>query len=301
MIKKPMLASKAPADEKERGIVETMLPYLVSVKLDGIRILQHPTHGPCTRMFKDIPNKHISEELEMFCPTCLDGEVMTYNDDGTQRTFNEIQGDVMRKDGKPNFKYHVFDNFCDPELGFSDRFNSLYTLDDAGDMPEYVHIVEHKILKTMAEINVFAEQALKDGYEGAMLRHLEGKYKQGRSTLRQGWLVKIKFFSDAEGTVIGFKERTHNANEAKKNNIGKTDRPTNKENMIPMNTLGALILDTEWGELRVGTGFDDITRQEIWNDRAKYMGATVTFTYQPSGAKTLPRFPVFKGFRKEFD
>ena len=301
MIKKPMLASKAPADEKERGIVETMLPYLVSVKLDGIRILTHPVHGPCTRVFKTIPNDHIRETLRDECPECLDGEVMTYNADGTQRTFNEIQGDVMRKTGEPNFKFHVFDNFRDPDLPFNSRFSSLWDIDYAGEMPEFVAIVPHKKLKTMAKINVFAEQALKDGYEGAMLRHLEGKYKQGRSTLRQGWLVKIKFFSDAEGTVIGFKERTHNANEAKKNAIGKTDRSTNKENMIPMDTLGALILDTEWGELRVGTGFDDITRQEIWNDRAKYMGATVTFTYQPSGAKTLPRFPVFKGFRKEFD
>lgn len=301
MIKKPMLASAAPKTTNDNAILEAMLPYLVSVKLDGIRIMTHPIHGPCTRVFKDIPNDHIRETLRDECPEYLDGEVMTYNENGTQRTFNEIQGDVMRKTGEPNFKFHVFDTFLTPELPFSNRYEQLWNLEYAEEMPTFVHIVEHKKLTTMAAINAFAEQALKDGYEGAMLRSLEGQYKQGRSTLRQGWLVKIKFFSDAEGTVIGFEERTHNANEAKKNKIGKTDRPTNKENMIPMNTLGSLVLDTKWGELRVGTGFDDITRQGIWNDRKKYMGATVTFTYQPSGAKTLPRFPVFKGFRKEFD
>jgi len=271
MIKKPMLASAAPKTANDNDIIEAMLPYLVSVKLDGIRILTHPLHGPCTRVFKDIPNDHIRNTLRAECPEYLDGEVMTYNDDGTQRTFNEIQGDVMRKSGTPKFKFHVFDYFLCPDQGFQYRQTQLIGLD----VPAFVERVEQTVLTSMAAINAFAEQALKDGYEGAMLRSLDGKYKQGRSTLRQGWLVKIKFFSDAEGTVIGF--------------------------MIPMNTLGSLVLDTKWGELMVGTGFDDITRQGIWNDRKKYMGATVTFTYQPSGAKTLPRFPVFKGFRKEFD
>lgn len=301
MIKKPMLASKAPADDKEKAIVEGMLPYLVSVKLDGIRILHHPVHGPCTRVFKTIPNDHIYESIRDYCPEGLDGEVMTYNKDGSQRTFNEIQGDVMRKSGEPNFKFHVFDNFSNPNLEFNSRFAQLWDLDYAGEMPEFVSIVPHKKLKTMDAINKFAQKALDDGYEGAMLRSLSGLYKEGRSTLRQGWLVKIKFFEDAEGTVIGFDERLHNGNEAKKNAIGKNDRPTHKANMVPMGTLGALVLRTAWGELRVGTGFNDKQRQEIWDLKKTFMGKTVTFTYQPSPGDKKPRFPVFKGFRMEMD
>lgn len=301
MIEKPMLASKAPASENELAIVESMLPYLVSVKLDGIRLLTHPVHGPCSRVFKPIPNDHIREHLRDYCPEYLDGEVMTYNEDGSQRTFNEIQGDVMRKSGEPKFKFHVFDNFEYPDLEFNSRFSRLWDLDYAGEFPECVHIVPHRKLRSMKAINKFAREALDDGYEGAMLRSLGGKYKQGRSTLRQGWLVKIKFFLDAEGVVVGFDERMHNGNDAKKNAIGKTDRSTKKAYMFPTGTLGALVLDTGWGELRVGTGFDDVTRLDIWNNRKKYMGKTVTFTYQPSGAKDKPRFPVFKGFRKEFD
>jgi DNA ligase-1 len=252
-------------------------------------------------VFKTIPNDHIRESLRDECPEYLDGEVMTYNEDGTQRTFNEIQGDVMRKAGKPKFKFHVFDKFSHPDLEFNSRFSQLWDLDYAMEMPSFVSIVGHTKLKTMAAINKFAMQALEDGYEGAMLRSLSGKYKQGRSTLRQGWLVKIKFFEDAEGTVIGFDERMHNGNKAKKNALGKTERSTHKDNMVPMGTLGALVLDTKWGELRVGTGFDDKTRQEIWDDRPNRMGKNVTFTFQPSGAKDKPRFPVYKGFRKELD
>jgi len=301
MIKKPMLASKAPSGRKETAIVKSMLPYLVSIKLDGIRILHHPTHGPCTRKFKTIPNNHIREAIGHWCPLYFDGEIMTYNDDGSQRTFNEIQGDVMRAEGTPKFKYHVFDHFQDTDLPFNSRFSRLWDIDYAGNMPEFVTIVPHSKLHSMEAIKLFADKAIAKGYEGAMLRSLEGKYKEGRATLRQGWLTKIKFFSDAEGVVTDFDERMHNGNEAKKDATGHTERSSCKENMVPMGTLGAIVLNTEWGVLKVGTGYDDATRQEIWDNQNKYLGRTVTFTYQPSPGDKKPRFPVFKGFRAELD
>ena len=93
----------------------------------------------------------------------------------------------------------------------------------------------------------------------------------------------------------------HNGNEAKKDATGHTDRSSCKANMVPMNTLGALILDTEWGQLKVGSGFDDAQRQNIWDNQGTHLGKLVTFTYQPFGAKDKPRFPVFKGFRHSDD
>ena len=144
MIKKPMLACKGPVTANEHELIKDMLPYMVSVKLDGIRIMTHPVHGPCTRVFKPIPNDYIREQLRHNCPKDLDGEIMTYNPDGSLRTFNEIQGDVMRKKGEPRFGFHVFDCFTDTELPFTARYDLLWHLEYAEKMPTFVHIVPHK-------------------------------------------------------------------------------------------------------------------------------------------------------------
>lgn len=147
-----------------------------------------------------------------------------------------------------------------------------------------------------------------------MLRHPQGPYKNGRSTLRQQWLLKHKDWQDAEGTIIGFEERMHNANEDIKDNFGYAKRSSAKDGMQPTGTLGALILETPWGELRVGTGFDDALRAEIWErnevkqvGEAEWVvrgpqpdiGRTITFKYQPFGMQDKPRFPVFLHFRED--
>jgi DNA ligase-1 len=170
-----------------------------------------------------------------------------------------------------------------------------------------ISVVEHVVVQTPEEFARYAEETISLGYEGVMLRDPEGPYKEGRSTLKQQWLVKYKEWADAEGTVVGFEERMHNANEDIKDNFGHAKRTSHQENMVPMGTLGALILDTKWGELRVGTGFDDALRQEIWDSNREPdiygaqmdLGRIVTFKYQAFGMQDKPRFPVFLHFRED--
>jgi DNA ligase-1 len=309
MIKKPMLASNdaitvdakgVAHDQKDWLVVKDMFPMYISVKLDGIRCLKHPVHGPCSREFKTIPNQHIRTTLLMECPEYLDSEIVTYNADGTMREFNDVQGDVMRQAGEPDFKLHVFDYFLTPGQTFEARFAQLLDMEFDGDLPDFVSIVPHKLVYNSKEIEAFTKQALLDGYEGAMLRMVGGIYKEGRSTLKQGWLLKVKHYLDAEGTVIGFEERMKNTNPKTKDKLGKSVRSSHKAGKVPTGTLGKFVLDTKFGELRVGTGrgLNDKLRQEIWDNQDKYMGKTITFAYQPHGTKTLPRIPIFKGFRE---
>ncbi|KKN65443.1 hypothetical protein LCGC14_0481630 [marine sediment metagenome] len=308
MITRPMKAEKVKYEHLE-GLE---WPLLVSPKIDGIRSLMHPEIGPATTSFIQVPNTHIYETLKRVAGNCrLDGELVAVHEDGDIRTFNETQSAVMSHGGRPLFMYLVFDCFRQPDEKFLERYTDATFIVESMNHPS-IRIVNHKWVANVDEFLRVAQTHISQGFEGTMIRSFDGPYKSGRSTLKQGWLLKYKAWADAEGTVVGFEERMHNANEDIKDNFGHAKRSSHKENMVPMGTLGALILDTAWGELRVGTGFDDALRQEIWNRNMdmseRYrnkdseppdVGRKVTFKYQEYGMQDKPRFPVFKGFRED--
>jgi len=293
MIKKPMLA--VAMDSPDR----IQYPVLASPKLDGIRCLIHPSLGPVSRKFKPIPNDHIRKLLDDTATQFLDGEIITLNPDGTDRTFNEVQGDVMRVWGTPDFRFKVFDCFEQPEAPFMQRLS--HAEQRVKEAFYYVQMVPHFWVKSSAELQELDEGHVKRRFEGTMTRDPYGKYKEGRSTLKQGWLLKLKQFADAEGVVVGVEEKMHNANKAERDELGHTKRSGCNAGLRPAGTAGALVLSTPWGELRVGTGFDDNMRDAIWRDPAAVIGRVVTFKFQPSGMQDKPRFPVFKGFRDRRD
>lgn len=287
MITKPMLA----------GTLEDMnalaFPLLVTPKLDGIRCLILNGRA-LTRKFLDVPNIYLREHLKKL-PTGLDGELV-----GLGKSFNEIQSLVMSEDGEPEFEYHVFDYVKDDiNKGYEARMYDLYKLD----LPGFCKKVLPKALYAQYELVEYEEEMIRKGYEGVMIRSVDGPYKCGRSTTKEGYLLKLKQFADAEAVVVGFEERMHNANEKLKDELGHAKRSSHKANLVPMDTLGALVVkcDKFSKEFKIGTGFDDVTRAEIWKNKDKYLGRLVTFKYQPHGTKDKPRIPSFKGFRDERD
>jgi DNA ligase-1 len=292
-IKRPMLAATAENVHHLKnhwpGVV------LASPKLDGIRCLTHPSLGAVSRNFKPIPNEHIRSILSpVDCEVpYLDGELVTFTNDKID-DFNTIQSKVMSRDGEPDWKFMVFDSFAEPEAPFIERL--MCARGQIGTRLRY-GLVEHTQLRDPEDFLGYAQACLEQGYEGAMYRFQMSPYKAGRSTLRQGWLVKWKEFADAEGVVIGFQEKLHNGNEQTQDAFGLAERSSHKANMEATGMLGALVLKTSWGIINVGTGFTDIERQRIWNHQKDYMGHTVTFKYQPFGVKDVPRFPVFKSWR----
>lgn len=295
MITKPMLSATVHKYELHK----LEYPIICSPKLDGIRCLIHPTLGPVTRSFKPVANEYIRGSLkEVAGDQYLDGELIALDDEGEALAFNPTQSAVMTRGGRPNYTFAAFDCFRRPDMAFVERIATVDGIVNGINHP-YVTSVTHSLVQNEEEFMSYATRNLEEGYEGTMIRHPEGPYKSGRSTLKQGWLIKYKEWEDAEGVVVGFEERMHNANEDQKDNFGHAKRSSHQENMLPMGTLGALLLGTAWGQLRVGTGFDDATRQEIWNGRRHYEGQTVKFKFQPFGMQDKPRFPVFLGFREE--
>ena len=299
-ITRPMLSGVIKAQE---GHLEKLVfPLLTSPKLDGIRCLVHPELGPVTRKFKPVPNNFIYALLNIPECTYLDGELLTYYHPRlgrglTVKNFNGIQSDVMSHAGEPHFRFHVFDDFTDPTLAFAERLDKAADACYLNATVGLLSIVTHSLAKDVDQLNEIHERNLLDGYEGTMIRSLAGPYKSGRSTFNQGWLLKYKPIADAEGTIIGFEELMHNENPDLRDELGQAKRSSHKENLIPSGTLGAFILKTTWGDVRVGTGFSAAQRLAYWDERESLEGQTVTFTYQAHGMQDKPRFPVFKGFR----
>src|SRR6185312_4948109 len=72
--------------------------------------------------------------------------------------------------------------------------------------------IDHALIKDAAGLAAYEQRCLAEGYEGIMVRDPAGLYKQGRSTVAEGGLLKVKQFLDAEATIIGFEEQMHNDN-----------------------------------------------------------------------------------------
>lgn len=267
-------------------------PYLASVKLDGIRAFKY---GPelFSRTFKCIPNSAIRQALAAV-PSGWDGELIS-GDPTAKDVYRKTNSQCMRAhaDAK-DIRWFVFDNRED--VGpYADRLSRL------ADIPPLVVRLDHTIVNSPDEVLAFEHTALKAGYEGVILRDPLGPYKPGRSTLREGYLLKLKRFTDAEATVIGFEELRHNANELGTSETGYAKRSSHAENRIPMGTLGALVCVMEGVEFRIGTGFSQLDRAHIWRHRDNYLGALAKFKYLPVGIKTAPRHPVWLGWRDKID
>lgn len=286
---RPMLASTA--SEVIR------LPALLSPKYDGIRCLIIDGVA-CGRSLKPIPNKYIQQLFGRTEFNGLDGELVVGNPTARD-VFQTTSSGVMSIEGEPDVRFHVFDDFIETG-GFSRR---LKTARRRIRKQEFMQEVHHHDVRMIRDMFKLESDYISMGYEGVMLRDPDGPYKHGRSTVKEGWLLKVKRFEDGEAKITGFKELMHNANEAKRNELGQLERSSHKAGKVGLNMLGALIVtDLKTGvEFDIGTGFTDAQRKTIWDERSSLTGKVVKYKSQPSGVKDKPRFPVFLGFRHNID
>jgi len=282
---KPMLAAEVDLDK-------LVYPVLASPKFDGIRCCVVGSQA-LSRNGKPIPNTRVRALLEKFAIN-RDGELVV-GDPTSPNCFNLTTSAIMTRDFEADFRFYAFDIIGEPQTPFYQRLGKVHS----GPRPDWLIPVIHEVIQNRAALEEYEARLVAEGWEGVMLRHPDGWYKYGRSTVREGGLLKMKRFKDAEAVVTGFEELMHNDNEAIDDKWGHARRPAHKENMRPGGTLGALIVDFDGVELRLGTGYTAVLRNKLWIERGLLIGKTVTFKYQEIGSKDAPRFPVFKGFRKD--
>ena len=290
LITKPMLAGKCEQMNSLR------FPVLATPKLDGIRCLKIGGRA-LTRSFKPISNTFTREWIEANLPDGVDGEL------AVGASFNETASHIGRHDGQPDFRFHIFD-FVGRSLDapYVERAAALAAL--PLDEDRCVKVLP-QVMLTQDELTAFEERCVAEGFEGVMIRTPDSPYKCGRSTVREGWLLKIKRFEDAEALVLDTYEGMSNQNEAQRDAFGRTKRSTAQAGLVGRGELGGFIVrHVETGiEFRLGYnhvvgGIDRIT---LWQQRASLPGRLVKFLHQPSGAMDAPRFPKFLGFRETWD
>lgn len=285
---KPMLAGTL------KDLDKLKFPVFCTPKIDGIRCLIVNGY-PVSRSLKDIPNKHIQKTLRSL-PEGLDGELVLKGN----KPFNEVTSAVMRVEGEPDFEYWVFDQIRD--LNYLERIEIVEDMVERELLPSCVKALAPSEIRNQDELETFEENCLARGFEGVMIRN-NGPYKFGRSSVNQGYLLKLKRFVDSEAEVLELLEQMENLNPKTKDNLGHGVRSSHQVNMAPKSTLGALLVrDLKTNiEFKIGTGFDDELRQEIWDNADTYLDKIVKYKSQACGAKEKPRFPVFLGFRDEKD
>lgn len=299
---KPMLACEADLDTLQ-------FPVIASPKLDGIRATVTP-QGLLTRSLKEVPNRHVFELLSQRVLWGLDGELIV-GDPTAKDVYRQTVSGVMTKGGTPEFTFRVFDFLLFDDLDphpFGDSLQYTTRAKNARTKLESYNssaLVMHDsvMCEDLLQLRAYEEACLEKGYEGLILRGPNSGYKFGRSTTKEGWLLKLKRFQDSEAQILEVIEEMRNTNKAKINALGRTERSSAKAGKVGKGRMGALrVKDVKTGvEFELGTGFDDSDKAAFWKTRSSIVGRLVKYKFFPIGVKDKPRHPVYLGMRDKKD
>jgi DNA ligase-1 len=310
---RPMLAAKPDPEEMDATLAKLSYPALWSPKLDGIRTTVQ--NGKLySRSLKLIPNLEMQKLWGRKELNGLDGEIIV-GSPTAEDCFNRTTSIAMSRDkAAEGAVFHVFDKYF-VDRGFDDRLS--FAVDDPNHRVSGVQFVDHVFVKNAAALAKYEDRQLKLGYEGVMRRSIDGRYKQGRSTIKEGGLIAVKRFVDAEAVVLGTYEQQKNTNQQAVNELGRMKRSSHKAGKVGKGTLGGftvcMINDARCSfnltnvskdkqfNIGTGVGLTDAVRAELWAKRKSLVGKIVKFRYQLVGTRDAPRLPVFLGFRDGMD
>jgi len=276
------------AFNKSWNVSSISFPVLATPKLDGIRVLKYGGRVQ-TRTGKPLPNLYVQSLLEKYLPDNIDGEVITVAQNYTPDAYNDVQSKLMSELGEPRFMYYAFD-IIEVCTRYSDRMIALEKL-EIHDNINWTKLLP-KTINNEEELLKHEEHIVSSGYEGLILRSPNGPYKFGRSTFREGYMLKFCRWERREAIVEGMEFKNINLDTSSKK----------QENLITDTTkMGALLcrdtVNPDWC-IRVGSGFTHMQQEDIarrFNEGFK--GRILTYKYKPHGTLELPRQPIFVGWR----
>lgn len=267
--------------------------FAITTKIDGGRIIAMKENGEVS-FYTRAGQKYeglvdLEDEMFRLMPdnTCLDGEITLLNRGklSSKEAYKQTMK-ITRADGeKHGIKMLVFDymtanefkNQCcqypystrraGAELLFASETFKFFEL-----LPILYEGEDTSMITTLLDKQVAA------GEEGIMINLCDALYEFKRTNS----LLKCKKMQTMDLEIIDFEEG---------------------EGRLA-GTLGAILVRYKDGNVvKVGSGFSDQLRKEVWSNQSDYLGKTAEISYfeettNASGGASL-RFPIFKDFRHD--
>lgn len=266
--------------------------FALTTKIDGGRIIaikencQVSFYTRAGQRYEGLVDLESEMLAKMPNNLCLDGEITLLDDQGipSKEAYKQAMK-ITRKDGeKHGVKMKVFDVM--PVEDFRNQKCDLpwYTRRTMAMEiflgKEFTFFELLPVLYRGSDTSMiakFLDEAIANDQEGVMINICDTPYEFKRSS----GLLKVKKFNSCDLRIKGFEEGS-----------GRLKA-----------TLGAIVCEYKGGEVRVGSGFTDWLRTEIWNNQAKYLDTIVEIsffeeTHDSTGTLSL-RFPTFKDFRPD--
>ena len=240
-------------------------PCLCQPKYDGVRCtISQDSDGINIISRKGKPYKipHLEEWAKNNVSLLpLDGELYCHK----KLTFQEIISAVKKVSSLTNdIKYVVYDRpITDVHNG--DRWTQLTSDFSSVEENAPVYLSDWTLCCSMQHIKDYHKECVEQGYEGIIIRNLEGEYEFG---FRSNNLIKLKSFDDSEFEIIDVVEAT-----------GR-DAGT-----------AVFVCKCDGGEFNVKPQGTRELRAEYFKKRKKLIGKMVTVQYQGLSDDGIPRFP----------
>ena len=269
--------------------------FAITTKIDGGRIIAIKENGQVSfytragQRYEGLVD--LEREMAEIIPDnyVLDGEITLLDyKNYDSKTAYKLAMKITRADGeKHGVKMLVFDGMPLPEwkvqrsmLSWSDRRHMLECMTGFyNDSLTYFELLPVLYRGTdTSKILELLESEIARNQEGVMINICDAPYEFKRT-----WsLMKCKKMNTLDLQIVGFEEGS-----------GRLS-----------GTLGAILVRYKDGNIvKVGSGFSDILRTQIWANQDKYLYSICECqffeeTTNADGGKSL-RFPVFKDFRPD--
>lgn len=263
------------------NLTDLQYPLYVQRKYDGFRCIYY--NGKLySRSGLSFPNVNLTAHFNKLFNTStnvLDGELYMHG-----KPFNEVSKILNNETiAIPNdMKFYIYD--CVPikdwenkkcNITYTDRLKLLRTV--VANISDYKKIIDTPTDKvnTAAEVVELYKKALTDGYEGCILKAIEGKYQWKRTTLKSGIILKLKPKETIDVKVESIFD-------GKGKYVGMGGGITFNYNSV--------IVDC-------GSGFTDSDREELTKTPEKFIGTMAEIEFMEETEDGSLRHPVFIRWR----